>query len=342
MDNTKKIIRICAQFTLMFIIVALAFDVLFTNQFIFSKEYSNQSKLRRLIEEEHKNEIPVFGSSKARSAFIPDSLGPHVFNYGMEQCNFDVVELLLNIETEKDKEAPIIVEFNHRWFVHDPNHTINIATYVPNLDHKIIRDYLKQYDRMEMKYRLPGIRYFGSYFYYLRYHLKEQAGNKKIISRGGNFMDIVPRKEVFDNYVNARTKAIDLRHELIRKEGDVKEAISVYERSQLKYLHKYLLYTAEPERIELFEQIVRENPQRDFLIVYTPQHWSETKGIENFDEIEALFAGWETEFPNIKTFDYSHMDLPDDHFKNSSHLNLAGARAFSSQFAKDASIYLSQ
>ena len=340
MKNLKDIFRQSFGFLLILSVIVLVFDWVFSNHIIFAKEYSNQNKVRRLITELHVDEIPVFGSSKARSAFVPDSLSPQVFNYGMEMSNFDVMELLLAVELEKPKTTPIIIEFNHRTFVHEPVQTINISTFVPNLDHQVVRDFVKKYDRLELKHKVPGFRYFGSYFYYLRYYLKEDLGNRKIISRGGNFTDLTPSKDIFANFVDARVKKVELRDELDAKASDVKQAISVEERRMLAYLNGYLRYEAYPERLALFDSLVTAHPERQFMMVYTPQHWSERLGLTNFNEIEQLFARWEETHHNLKTFDFSELPLEDDCFKNSTHLNLKGARTFSEAFAREAKAYL--
>ncbi|MCD4663747.1 MAG: hypothetical protein K8R68_00655, partial [Bacteroidales bacterium] len=204
MKNIFQVIKYSFLCITIMLSLLLFFDYIFIKYIIFSKEYSNQNKLQQLIESENKDEIPIFGSSKARSSFIPDSISPNAFNYGMEKCNFDAVELLLNIECNKDKTTPIILEFNHRFFLHMPDHTINMGTFIPNLKYPVVRDYLEENNKITLRHDLPGFRYFGNYIYYARYYVKEKMGSKKIISRGGNFSDFVPQPKVFNNFVNAR------------------------------------------------------------------------------------------------------------------------------------------
>ncbi len=336
MKNLNLIFRTSASFFFIFVVLLFGFDWVFSNFILFEKEYSNQNKVQRLLTQEHPLEIPVFGSSKARSAFIPDSLGPTVFNYGMEMSNFDVMELLLEVELNKKKNTPIVIEFNHRTFVHKPEHTINIATFIPNLGDQRVRSFMQRYNRLEWKHELPGFRYFGSYFYYLRYYMKEHAGNRKIISKGGNFTDLIPKKDVFQNFVNSRVQKVNKMHELTRRVNDIRLTVSDEERHILKYLNEYLLYEEHTDRLALFDSLVSAHPERQFLVVYTPLHWSERLGIENFHEIEMLFSRWKKEHHNLTVYNYSDLDLPDVCFKNTTHLNLKGARAFSSVFARDA------
>ena len=86
--NRKNFLTFLAPFGVA-IIVALVIDQFFHHVVLARDiELSNTQKVKMLLEETHPEEIPVFGSSKARSAFIPDSLGPNVYNYAMPKCNF--------------------------------------------------------------------------------------------------------------------------------------------------------------------------------------------------------------------------------------------------------------
>jgi hypothetical protein len=315
-------------FIVLFLGILLAFDAYFSKNVLFSSEYANQSKVRRLVTTNYPDEIPVFGSSKSRSAFIPDSLGPTVFNYGMDKCNFDVIEFLMEVELAKKKTSPIIIEFNHRFFVHAPDHTINTSTFTPNMDLPEVKHFLERNGRTEMRYYLPGFRYFGSYMYYLRSRFKEEGGNKKFISRGGVFVDLVPKPEVFVSFVRARLDAIEMRANLRNRMTDVTEAISSGDRNMLKYLDAYLTFTYDSTRIARFEELISQHPERPFMIVYTPQHFSEYSGIDNLGVVDELFARWEKQFTNVTTYNYCQLPLPDNCYKNSSHINLEGARRF--------------
>lgn len=336
LQNILKVIKYGTLPVLIFLVVILTVDYIFSEWIIFNKDFSNQAKLRRLIEHNEANEIPIFGSSKARSSFIPDSISRYAYNYAMEASNFDVIEFLLDIECKKDKSTSIILEFNQSFFVHSPDYTINAATFIPNLNYNFVKDFLIKNDRFEFQFLLPGFRYFGFYFYYARFLLKKDFGTKKIISKGGNFAKLVPKKEVFQNYVNARLRADKTRRLYLNKRNDIKKAISAEESLILDYLNRTLLFSANEERIKVFEDFFIKNPDRTFLVVYTPQHWSELKMVSNYNEILELFDSWEKRFPNLKVFNYANMDLDDDCFKDSSHLNIKGARIFCSQFHSDA------
>lgn len=336
----RTLLRNSILFLVAFATVALLFDALFTRYVIFKVEHSNQGKVRRLFESVDPSEIPVFGSSKARSAFIPDSLGSGVYNYAMEKCNFDVIGFLLEVELAKPRKTAIVVEFNHRFFVNLPVHTVNAATFVPNLDLPGVKDYMKRMGRWEVRYDLPGLRYFGSYQDYLRYTAREKNSKNKQLVRGAMLMDLVPSKEVFANQLTARYLDIAKRAAIEAKVNDATKGVSMDERRALKGLDLQLLFTGPADRIARFEGLVASRPDRPVLLVYTPQHASEVEGIANYDEITALFAGLEKRHPNLHIFNYAKMPLPDDDFKNSSHLNNAGARVFCTTFRRDAGVFL--
>ena len=217
---------------------------------------------------------------------------------------------------------------------------MNGATFVPNLDLPGVKDYLKRVDRWELRYAIPGVRYYGSYESYLRYSAREKNSKNKQLSRGALLMDLVPSKAVFANQVKARAIDVAEHRAIMAKVNDPTRAVSASERQMLHGLDLQLLFTADSARIRRFEELVSSRPERPFLLVYTPQHTSELAGIANYAEIEKLFAALESRHPNLHVFNYARMPLPDDHFKNSSHLNNAGARAFCTAFRRDAGVFL--
>jgi len=317
-------------FMALFVVSALSLDFVWSKWVLMKSELSNERKLDRLLNHHDPNEIPVFGSSKARSAFIPDSLGNDFYNYGMEKCGFDVINFLLEVELSKDKESPIFIEYNHRSFIKAPEHTINMATYLPHLANKKVMDFLQKNDRMEFRYRIPGLRYYGSYFYYFRYYMKQSTGSRKIVSKGGNFADVTLSKEVFGTLVSNRMQMMNRLDELQLAINDHTQAVSASQRRELEYLKNFLWFTYDPDLVEAFEELVKSHPERRVYLVYTPQHWSELKGIANLNEMQAFFKSMEQGIENLEVIDLSNMELPDNGFKNTSHLNLLGARRFSS------------
>lgn len=318
----------------LFVGIALSADIAFSKWIIMKSELSNEGKLNRLLTSNAPDEIPVFGSSKARSAFIPDSLGENVFNYGMEKCGFDVINFLLSIELEKEKSSPIYIEFNHRSFISDPTHTVNASTYVPNLKHERVLHFLQRNESMELRYQIPGLRYFGSYFYYLRYFVKEKSGTNKIVSKGGNFSKFELSERVFATLVENRLKLIQQRQELEFALKNKEAVISSGGRKKLESLHSYLQFTYSKALVRAFKELAAKHPNRPIYLVQTPRHWSETEGIENIEEMNSFYEQLDQELNNVHIIDLSSLPVPDDGFKNTSHLNLKGAQLFSSALRK--------
>ncbi|MFZ1665608.1 MAG: hypothetical protein WBO28_02700 [Flavobacteriales bacterium] len=339
----RTLIRSSAFFIIAFWAVALGIDTLMQHWAIFEDPASNPAKVRQLIQSEDAEEIPVFGSSKGRSSFIPDSLGPTVYNYSMEKCNFDVTEFLMETELAKSRKGAVLIEFNHRFFVHAPDHTIDAATFVPNVGLPGVREYLERNHRFEYRFLVPGLRYFGAVQEYLRKGISgedEDDETARVSEKGGLFTERAASPKQLASQVAARQRSIAMRIKLEHDKDDVKEAISAEDRYKLKYLNAFLLFSAPKERVDRFEELVASRPDRPILVAFTPQHWSEIEGIANFDEITALFAELEARHPNLHFYDYSHMKLPDTAFKNSSHLNNEGARAFCTALKRDAGQYL--
>ncbi|MCC6838729.1 MAG: hypothetical protein IT230_01075 [Flavobacteriales bacterium] len=336
----KTLVRNSAFFIIAFIVVALCTDLVVQRWFIFNDKASNPSKIRRLVQSTDPAEIPVFGSSKGRSAFIPDSLAPTVYNYSMERGNFDIVEFLLETELAKPRTTPVLLEFNHRYFVHAPQYTIDMATFAPNINEPGVKDFLRKSDRLETRFMVPGLRYFGSIEGYVRKGMDDDGTSTRVSVKGGLFTERAAPPVQLANQVAARERSIALREKLEHDKDDVKEAISAEDRYKLQALNTLLLFSAPKERVARFAELVASRPDRQVLVAYTPQHWSELKGIANYGEITALFDSLQQHHPNLHFYDYSHMQLPDSAFKNSAHLNNTGARAFCAAFKRDAGRYL--
>ena len=96
----------------------------------------------------------------------------------------------------------------------------------------------------------------------------------------------------------------------------------------LDQLQISLDFAYNKDRIKKFEDMVKAHPNRDILMVFTPHHPSELAGLKNREKLYELMDHWNEDIPNLYAFDYSDFPLPDSCFKNSSHINLEGARRF--------------
>src|SRR5690349_11324653 len=90
--------------------MAFVFCLLFENYIILGNENCGAYKIDRIITSENKNEIPIFGSSRAEASFIPELLGDNYFNYGLEGTQENVMLFFINEECKKkNKTSPMMI-----------------------------------------------------------------------------------------------------------------------------------------------------------------------------------------------------------------------------------------
>ncbi len=292
--NFKRfLLRILLPLLLVTGIVGFAFDYFFEKQIIFKNQLCNAYKVNRIIRETHPAEIPIFGSSRAEGSFIPDSLGPGYFNYGISGSKTDVALFFIREECRKKKSNPyIIVALDYDRLIGGIG---DIANYIPCANYapvkKLLGDNYRQY------YSVPFVRYYGMFDTYLKLYANNKLQLTKISNKGAALEKTPFSATYFKDVVNMRlSKPVEF---LIDKR-----------------LHSGLL------------QLVAENPGRYFIFVASPYHSSYFKSMVNYTAVEGFLAGL-SEYKNVKVLDFSKMPLPDSFFLNTSHLNYEGAMAFS-------------
>jgi hypothetical protein len=148
--------------------VAISIDFVCTRLVINGSATSDAARISHLIRE-HGSEIPIFGTSKAYDDYIPEILGDDVFNYGMPATALDEPVALLQIECKKHKQTPIVLDLAHQGLrgIAEP------VRFVPFVWRPEIRQMLDRLGLMERRYWVPGLRYFGSYDWFLMGYLKK-------------------------------------------------------------------------------------------------------------------------------------------------------------------------
>lgn len=299
--NKKGIIKfIC--FTFLFLIsISLCADFIFTTCYTVSFPNSTSNKIQRLFNETHDTEIPIYGSSRAEKAYYCDSLGSNFYNYGMPSASFNVIELLLKPELQKHKTTPIIIDVHHDFFQHDAYDDINIATYIPfiNTD-DTIKDFLKANNRYKNYQQIPGMRYFGFYTEYLRPVIESQNKSENTLYLKGG---------VYDTKLSS-TKFLQKRISL----------------RESKKLH----FEIDPEANKRLLEMIENHPERKFVFVVSPYHSSAKKTITNFEEMLTYFNYLEKEFKNVVFIYIDSAGYNDELWKDTIHLNILGAKKFSS------------
>lgn len=273
-------------------IFGCVFNYVFERFVIFNTEISGCSKIHRLITETHTDEIGIFGSSRAEGSFLPDSIAPRMYNYGMSGTKFDVTLFCLKQECLKKKTGPLVINLDYDGFVRGYG---DVATFVPFAD----RDDIKTILGAEAKvyYAIPFIKYFGSYETYIRNFLNNKMQLTKLANHGAklekNELTLIQFNEL-------------VRQRLESPVGERQDSVVVQD----------------------FEILIHTNPSRKFLLVVSPLHSSCFYGGKSYPNAYALMNRLKAN-ANVRFYDFSHFDLPEECFLNTTHLNVKGARLFS-------------
>lgn len=290
-------------------------------------ESSNVGKLYRLLNEDDQVEIPVFGSSITRRNYYPDSLEQVVYNYGMPGALYTSIEPLLKIELSKDKTTPIIVDFDHHTFYYDETNRIQLSNYIPFMSNPHVLEMLKRTDNYDWHYEVPGMRYFGSNLDYVRDLLKPIFEGEEIVNRGGVYFPNRPK--VYQQFRKKRISMIEKLEALRRKEVEEENLFSPANESELKFLDMMLNFHPNEELITRFEELV-DASSRQFILVYPPQNPIKLKGLDNYEEVTELLERLASNHQNVSVIDMSELPFEESLYKDSGHMNIDGARKFSS------------
>lgn len=283
-------------------------DVFFTSNVLNSTALT-PNKIERLIGNTPSDEIAIFGNSRATKGYLVDSITPKAYNYGMPNENFDIIEFLLQYELKKNSVAPIIIDVHDYFYQHDSYFNVNIETYVPFVKDNIeVENFLKQNNRYHPYYSIVGLRYFGLYTVYTNILISKFMGwDKKIYSKGSIFENATHNKETFKKRVTKR-------------------------------LSDQRTFVVEKEKEKRFTNFFKQHPERKFILVMSPYHYSLKQSVTNFDETENYFKNLSITYPNVEFLFFDGSTYPDRFFKDTIHLNILG----SAKFSKDLKIELTK
>jgi hypothetical protein len=274
------------------VIIGLLFQYFFEKNIILGSESSGSYKVNRVLHGDDENEIPIFGASTAQGGFIPGILGPAYFNYGIDGIKEDVILFFLEQECKKVKKNPnIIVVLSLEGFTHGLG---ELNSYIPNSNNPGVRKLLG--DNYKFYYKIPFIRYYGQYEWYVKDYLNERMMLTKYKDHGASIEKDILTKEKFQSLVEERSRWVDgFRHDS----------------------------SLEKE----FSDLITKNPGRHFIVVIPPAHPSYFYRYSNYDEALRYLSGL-SRIPNLSVLNYSHHFYPDDCYLNTSHLNYKGAVLF--------------
>ena len=177
-------------------IVSIILNKLFENQIILKTEISGAYKVHKISNKNLKDEIPIFGSSRAKTNFCSSVINKNIFNYGIDGTGSKVWMFFLEKELEKHKNKPILINFDldgFRNYVGDKsNYLLNYTT-------------LKLFVNDCFIDRIPLIRNFGFYQSYSTDFLKYNLSSNNVIDRGGVHSNLEFDLQNFNFNLNKRT-----------------------------------------------------------------------------------------------------------------------------------------
>jgi hypothetical protein len=324
---------------LMALLMALLIDSFFQYYGIpHQRHFSNTRKIDRIIIGNFGDEIPIFGSSVARRGYYCDSIAPNVYNYGMSGSLFNSIYPLMQIELEKNKDTPIILDFDHHTFLYSEYLKLDLSNYIPHIENKFIQEMLVEHGKYDWNYKVPGLRYFGLYMDYTRDFLKPKLETEELINCGGVFYP--PKEKVFLRYLAKREEMIKEKEELSEKKISNPTLFNNSDARRLGYMEALFSFDPDSKNVAKFEKLLSDNQGRQFFLVYSPQNWSKIDALKNYDEVIAFLNRLEEVHPNLTVFDYSLVGFPDTYYRDSGHMNILGAKTFSAMLGKDLKPYL--
>jgi hypothetical protein len=270
----------------------LLFNYCFEHTLVRNNEGSGAYKVNRILKQTNPDEIPVFGSSRAEGCIIPDSLGPHFFNYGLSGTKYDVTLFFLEEECKKHKATPwILLNLDLDGLLRGAG---DIANYIPNASYPPLKAIMG--DDYKPYFQVPFIKYYGRYETYLRSYLNGRLELTKVINKGAAIEKNVLPPGQFDQLVTERRNTVTT-------------------------------FTCDSLLRQKLLNIVATNSHRKFMFIIAPYHGSFFDKFTNPADAARFIDDLKAN-PNVKVLDFSKLPLPDSMFLNTSHINFKGALVF--------------
>lgn len=290
-DFKKFILRLIIPFVFTLGIFGYVFNLWFENNVIFTSKLSGASKVNRIIKQTYLDEIPIFGSSRAECNYIPDSLGNNFYNYGIGGTKGDVMLFFAKQECLKNKKTPLIITFDINGL---SNRIWDIPIYIPNMGNQQVADLVGKENNFI--YKIPFLKYFGYYEFYLKYAIMPKLEVTKFINKGSQIFKYSVSPKLFQELATEQAA-----------KNQVFDNDSTLEKG--------------------FLQLFKAHPERTFIIVVPPYHNSCFKNFKNYSDAVS-FLNFLKSLPNLKVFDFSKLSLDDSKFADTIHLTFEGAKIF--------------
>jgi hypothetical protein len=277
-------------------VVAAAFCYWFEHRIILANPSCGAYKINRILTATNKNEIPIIGSSRAETSFIPELLGSDFFNYGLEGTQENVMLFFIEQECrKKNKTSPLIIANIDLDGINTKNG--DLLNYLYNSKDPKVKKLIENY---HYYHAVPFMKYIGQFENYFRYYLNNRTQLNKYAKDGAFIEKTVLPKKILDELIEYRRK------------------------NQDEFKH-------EAELKDRFFKTLKANNDRFFVFAVPPYHscfftnYKNPQDAKKFlDELRAL--------PNVRVFDFSGIIYPDSLFINTTHLNYKGALRFTKEF----------
>lgn len=279
------------------VIGLLVVDLIFRKLIIANSTGSGAYKVERILHTEHKDEIPIYGSSRAEGSFVPDSLGKTVFNYGLAGVQDNVWIYFLEQELSKKRTTPILINFDLDGLGYRNG---DVAYWLFNSNNKDIRKFI---DNWKMVYYLPVVKHMGFFEKYFVNYLQEKQNVTAFINKGA----ILEKKYLTPVEFSLLVK---------KREMDT------------------VVFKNEPALYDQLKKLLSDTKGRKIYFIIPPYHPSYMKTILNYSEA-AEYLKELAEYPNVEVLDYSKYPLEQQYFYNTTHLNYKGAMLFTAMVKKD-------
>lgn len=293
---TSNFSKFFVGFLLPVIVLSILFSVVFYLWFepavMLSSETSGSYKYKKICQTD-RNDIPILGSSRGETAFLPSLIHPQAFNYSRSGTGFNVELFMMEKELKCSKSTPIILNIDPWGMTSDIG---DIADYLIIADDPEVKKLLG--DQYKSYFQIPIVRYYGKTGGYLASFFREKTGATKLIDRGAEVEKRELASEMFADNVEKRK-------------------------------NEYSSFQLDTTLFNRFFDLAGST-NRTLILVVSPIHQA---FYEHHDDSNYLLFITEcAKHPNITLFDFSKKSYPDSLFFDSSHLNYCGAEQFSKEF----------
>jgi hypothetical protein len=276
--------------------IALLADLWVTESIIPKAETSPAGRVYRLINHKYENnQIPVFGSSRARCSYNPKFMGINAYNYGVDGYPIVPTLALVRNYCEKNSSVPVIINLDYYF----PN-WVDVVPVLPFLNNKHLDSAATISEVNKLYYHIYGIRYFDNYVEYFKLPFKY------------NFLG---KDSSFNGY-----------------EYDL--SVPVPNFKKLEYSIEYrkkrpLKFEARTEHINLMYKLFKDFPNNTFFLIRAPYHKTYLPTISNQNEVDKFINDLRA-YKNVKVIhNFNDASLNDSCFTDNNHINRLGAMKFS-------------